>query len=269
MEAVATFEHAGLTVEIVPDEYVDEMYDPRECDQLGIMFNGHPDYNLGDEQLPRDGFPEIDCPACEGGEKVILGPVHQRDAFGRTVEDEPVCPRCENLYTVEPTVGEWLAEQKAIAAMPLFLLDHSGISMSSGTFAWLERDEIEREDTRSSNRFVGDEQGWDTSFIGFIITTRERCEELGVEITRENLERQLKAEVEEYDKYLTGDAGGFVIKNADGKTLESGWGFLGLWGDDADVRTEAKSVAEHCRDAIEREKSEREFWAARDVMTVC
>lgn len=268
MHTIDTFEHEGLTVEIVADDHVDNGYDPREYDNLGTMFNGHPDYNLGDEQLPRDGFSEIDCPACEGGDLTIQGPVHQREAFGETVEDEPVCPRCEGYFRVTPTIGEWLAEQEAIAAMPLFLLDHSGISISAGSFKWLEQDPVTREDVRSSGRFIGDGAGWDTSFIGFILTTRERCEYLGVEITPENIEKQLRGEVEEYDKYLTGDAGGYQIKDADGDELDACYGFLGLWGEDASVRAEAKHSAEANARMIEHEKSEREFWAARDVVTV-
>lgn len=267
---VDEFEHAGLTVRIVAEqEFIPEIYNPRECDQLGTMFVSYPGYNLGDEQLPDDGFAEIDCPVCKLGELPIYGPPQLSLNSGmRMVEWKPECPRCESVYgfMVEPTVEEWLADQNAICAMPLFVYEHSGITMRTGSFRMIEEERITREDTRSTGRFMGDDAGWDTSFVGFIITTRERCEELGVEITAENLERQLDSEVKEYAMYLEGDCGGYVIEDEDGEHLDSCWGFLGLHEDY--VREEAKSAAEYCRKDIEAESLERAEWAARDVMTV-
>lgn len=258
MEPIDTFEHAGLTVEIVPEEYVDESYDPRECDQLGHMAVCYRGYELGDEQLPEGGFDSIECPACEGfGQK-------KYDPDDDSPENE--CPRCEGTGEVEPTLDEWLDARKAIAVMPLFVLDHSGLRIRTGNFRWRLENCLSRDDTASRGRFIGDGAGWDTSFVGFIYCTRERCDELGVEITPENIERQLEGEVKEYDAYLSGDAGGWVVKNED-EVLDSCWGYL--WPNSDDVRSEAKHAAEACRDEIEQEKAERASWAARDVMTVC
>lgn len=236
MDAIDTFEHAGLTVEIVPEEYVDEgVYSPREQDNIGTMFCWHPDYTLGDEQFSHDSH--LDEREDEDGE--IVWP-----------------------WNDLANVAQWLRNERgAVVVLPLYLYDHSGISISCGNFAE-----------------TIDPGGWDTSAVGFIYTTRERVAELCGEYPykapdfegtpEEWLAEQLRAEVKEYDLYLTGDAGGFVIKNDAGDVLDSCWGYLGLWGDDAYVRTAAKAAAEDCRDSIEREKSEREFWAARDVMTV-
>ena len=219
---VDTFEHAGLTIRIVAEEYIDSHYNPREHENLGTMICWHPNYELGDEQFTHGDFPEA-----------------------------------ESMADVGKQVS---SEREAVVTLALYLYDHSGISISCANFA----DTI-------------DPGGWDTTAIGFIYTTRERVIELcgeypykapDFEGTHEEwLAEQLRDEVAEYDKYLTGDAGGYVVEDEDGDELDSCWGFLGL-GQDGYVRDAAKEAAECERRAIEREKSERAFWASRDVETV-
>lgn len=94
---IESYEHAGLTVEIQGESYIDEWHDPRGNDgNLGEMHICYPGYTLGDEQLPEGGFEEIDCPVCEGGDLVPEGPVNRpRDAFPNDYS-EPECHRCEN-----------------------------------------------------------------------------------------------------------------------------------------------------------------------------
>jgi hypothetical protein len=264
-------EHAGLKIKFANEEYIDEFFDPRQCDQLGHMAVSYKGYSLGDEELPSDGLPRIDCPVCDGGEKPIYGPPAQHDTIlGPRVEDEPECFRCAGYHEVEPTLSEYLTHEKAIAAMPLFVYEHSGITMKAGSFVWLEREQVEREDTVSRGRFIGDDAGWDTSFVGFIYTTHERCEELGVEETPENIEQQLRGEVSEYASYLEGDVTVYRIEDEDGNVLDSCGGFLGVnpYDEDNYVVQEAKHAAEACREEIEREKREAAEMAARDVITI-
>ena len=86
-----------------------------------------------------------------------------------------------------------------IVALPLFLYDHSGITMKTTPFSC----------------------GWDSGQVGFIYATREQIlKEYGVKkVTskiREKVEKLLIAEVDTYDKYLTGEVFGFIIeKNGD------------------------------------------------------
>jgi hypothetical protein len=98
MSAIAEqYEHAGLTVKIQWEEYVDENDNPRtngDC-QLGTMYCWHPDYVLGDEQ-----FTHADHPDCE---------------------------------TLVEVAEEIKRERKALCMLPLVLLDHSGISIRVGT----------------------------------------------------------------------------------------------------------------------------------------
>lgn len=87
---------------------------------------------------------------------------------------------------------------------PLYLYDHSGLSISTGDFG---------------DRF-------DSGQVGFILITQAKLDEMGVK-PGFDLEACLKAEVEEYDDYLGGRVWGYVIKNEDGEELESCWGFIG------------------------------------------
>lgn len=264
-------EHAGLKIKFANEEYVEDFFNPRQDDQLGVMYVSYRGYNLGDEQLPDDGLPEIDCPVCEGGDKEIIGPVHEREGFsGHPTTDYPQCYRCENFYRVEPTIQEWLASVDAICAMPLFVYEHGGITMKTGRMVWLADDEFKREDAKSAGRFVADSAGWDTSFVGVIVTTDEIVKKLGVERTPENIEKQLDAEVSEYASYLEGDITVYTVEDEHGEVLDSCGGFLGVnpYDEDNYVVQEAKHAAEACREEIEREKREAAHMAARDIVTI-
>lgn len=241
-----------------------EHCDPRQWDNLGTMYIYRPGYSLGDEQLPESGLPEIDCPVCDGGERDVEGPVHLRESFGVMVEEEPTCPRCENSCTTEPTLTEWLREINAVAAMPLFIYEHSGMTISSGRFVWLaDEDEMTREDTASHGRFIGDDAGWDTSFSGVIVATRENIENLGAPDDRESIERSLESEVSEYASWLEGDVYYYTVDGPHAPHDSCG-GFIGF----DHAKEEAKQAAEHAVERSKRERAEIAEWAARDVETV-
>jgi len=109
-------------------------------------------------------------------------------------------------------------EQKEGAAviLPLFLFDHSGITMSC-----------------SSSRFrMVDSTGWDWGQVGFIYARKEDIlKESGKKCLSkkllEKVEKILINEVKTYDQYLTGDVWGYIIEDDDGEHLKSCWGFFG------------------------------------------
>lgn len=251
MDAIETYEHAGVQVKIMPDD--SGCGDPRDADNPCTLYCYYSGYELGDEQLPSDGLPEIECPKCEGE--------------GWLAANGDECPRCEGLGQVEPTVQEWLKDIDAIAAMPLFVYEHSGITMRTGGDIFMADDEITRKDTESRNRFVGDAQGWDTSFCGFIVATEEDiqtcCGDEAKFREREWLKEAMTSEVEEYAKYLEGQVYGYIV-GEDTPFEDSCWGFLGF----DYVEQEANSIAEHVAKEIANENREQADWAARDVMTV-
>lgn len=164
---------------------------PREHDNLGTMVCWHRRYNLGDEQ-----------PKCSPSEFYI----------GMMQEIHPNAP--------DDIPAEHLAAciEKHYVVLPLYLYDHSGITMSCSPFGC----------------------PWDSGQIGFIYVSMEtaRREFTGTdEEIREHAERCLRSEVDVYDDYLTGQTYGFIIEQADEdadlddedswETIDSCWGFYG------------------------------------------
>ena len=134
--------------------------DPREDCNLGIMVCMHRRYNLGDKH-------DLKSEDFKGWPAVA---VHLQK------------------------------EEKAVMLIPLYLLDHSGITMRAG-------------------RDFGDcDPGhWDSGMVGFIYTTREKLKEIGITSNfnakhdNEGIRKMLMQEVEVYAQYLRGDVYGFTI----------------------------------------------------------
>lgn len=185
-DVVESFEINGLTVEIVHEGAGDGAGDPRDADNLGVMIaTGHRNYTLGDESH-KGSIPEYAQAVQALNEFVEEGEGHKfiqwvKDTFGATV------------------------------VLPLWLLDHSGLSMS----------------TRS---FTADPEEWDSGIVGFIFDTTRTREMTGVELA--DVQTALTHEVADYDKYLQGEVYGYRVLDPDGTELDSCWGFLGL--DDVD-----------------------------------
>ena len=99
-----------------------------------------------------------------------------------------------------------------IVYLPLYLYEHSGMTIRTYPF--------------------GDP--WDSGQVGWIYVTQGRAfSEYGdmtgnFDIDKERIAEHLIAEVSEYDQYLTGDIYGYVVKDSDGKCLDSCWGFYGM-----------------------------------------
>jgi hypothetical protein len=104
----------------------------------------------------------------------------------------------------------WLAEHPAIV-LPLYLYDHSGITMNTTGFSC----------------------PWDSGQVGFIYVTLADARK---EYVRQRLSRRLRARIEDglrqevatYDDYLCGRVYGFIVEDKDGETIDSCWGFYGL-----------------------------------------
>lgn len=79
---------------------------------------------------------------------------------------------------------------KDFALLPLYLYDHSGITMNT----------------------TGFHCPWDSGQVGYIIATRQRAEELGIAWDPETIADQLRTEVEVYDAYLRGDVWYYMLK---------------------------------------------------------
>jgi hypothetical protein len=177
MEAVYTEEYQGKRIEIYRDETPP---DPREWDNLGTMVCEHPHYRLGD----------YDCKEWyrqHGDENTV----EERDEIGDTKE----------LFLA-------FLEHQNVFALPLYLLDHSGLAMQT-------------------YRFAGDPGGWDTSHVGYIYVTKERFKaELG-RWNQKKARKILEEEVKVYNDFLTGNVYGYIVRDSEGEHLGSCWGFFG------------------------------------------
>ena len=144
---------------------------PRENDNADIMICFHKRYNLGDKHK------------------------YNSDNFNGWSE-----------------LDKQLIEDYApVAIKPLYLYDHSGITISTNPFSCC----------------------WDSGQIGFVLISRETAlyEFSKKKLTKklkEWAERYIDASVKEYDQYLTGDVYGYVIKDENGEETDSCWGFFGM-----------------------------------------
>lgn len=147
---------------LTPQMYDIETADPRIDTNVGIMACSHPRYDLGDDDV------------------------------GDVVDAMDHLFRTHKSRIASQALARWLRlKYGATVVKPLYLYDHSGISISTGTF-------------------TGDSAGWDTSLVGVIYDTDESREQTGVSI--EKVEQAIDEEVKLYDLYLTGEVYGYAVE---------------------------------------------------------
>ena len=131
-----------------------------------------------------------------------------------------------------------------IIALPLYLYDHSGLTMSTGTFAC-------------------DAAGWDTSHVGIIYITKEKARsEYGrlTKATVARIEGYLKAEVETYDALLTGSCYGYQILDKDGNEVADGscWGYYGYDHKNSGLLEQAQALIDYEINRVLKEEGVQE-----------
>ena len=144
---------------------------PREWSNMGTMIAFHGKYNLGDSG---HGFNSDDYDGWDELEAAI------RRKYGR-----------------------------GCIILPLYLYDHSGITMNTTGFSCR----------------------WDSGRVGFIVASLAKVRECFMvkrvtDKVRERAIESLRSEVAVYDQYLTGDVYGFIMEGDNGEE-ESCWGFYG------------------------------------------
>ena len=227
-------EHGGLaTVYRFRLVHDDEPQSPREWDNLGTMACWHRRYTLGDEQpsaspiehmlsIVAEVDPDFEERLDEWKEEQWKLRCEPPDITGDAYLDEQA--------KIDQEANERIRDRfdEVTVSLPLHLYDHSGITMSTGSF----------------------NDPWDSGQVGFIYVTHERLkkeyevEELSGE-KLEQAEEALRAEVRTYDDYLTGAVIGFIAEQAkvppgadfdtlhpfsddlEWEDLESGYGFFG------------------------------------------
>jgi len=168
----------------------------------------------------------------EGNYPIILSVENDKYVMNIVQDENPFDPRekyhigtmiCKHdRYSLGDKPGEYnemsiddvteLATAEGIVWFPLYLYDHSGITMRTTPFSC----------------------PWDSGQVGYIFISKEQMEE--EKITPEKAEEYLRYEVEEYDNYLQGNYWGIVLEekkicltcnHTEYEVVESLWGFFG------------------------------------------
>lgn len=271
----------GFTVSIMYDDCPSSPREMGDC-HVGHMLCAYPGYTLGDEQAPQPFDTSIECPVCEGSGYDDQWYVHVADegeiapatlnwfdteeeadeyaatvtlGEGQSIVVSDTCLACEGEGSFAIGIYDFLKKTRgATVVLPLFVYEHSGITMSCGS---------NMGSTESRGRYPFDSAGWDTSMVGFIFDTPETRKTTGCE--GEHIEAALRAEVDEYDSYLRGDVYGVVvdIPGIDNHMLNC-WGFIGeKWAEE-----QAREMADEAEQIVAKERAERAEMAARDIATV-
>jgi hypothetical protein len=253
------FPFDGLEATLAYEEGDISHANPRDWSNVGTMACYHPSYNLGDDVDPRDFLDnEVECDKCKGyGEVDPIAP----NADG---DEAPVeCDECEGTGHRTINIVDWIKkEYGARVIIPLFLYDHSGISMSAGAAIAGKADDS---DFDRSRRHPFDSHGWDVSSIGVVFDTPDAVLEcMGEDATNEQIEACLRSEVEVYSSYLEGDVTYYSVQDEETNFHDSCFGFVG----------DHKECERQCFEALESaivkrlgENNERAEWNARGTET--
>jgi len=202
--------------EILPDK--DPMNPRKEWDNLGTMVCWHRRYDLGDEQIKNgnvDDFmlnlaSEID-PDIEDKLQRLEDKWYSRSPSYQN--NEAYRKTCDiywaNFDKVrQERIGNLI--DRGYIMLPLYLYDHSGITMNTGGYPC----------------------PWDSGQVGYIYLSiadakKEYDWKNMTQARREKIAKYLSDEVEVYDQYLTGDVWGYQVTDDDGNEVDSCWGFFG------------------------------------------
>jgi len=165
-------------------------YSPREDDNLGTMVCFHNRYELGDK----------------------------------------TDYRTEDYDSWEELKEGIIKNEGEVVILPLYLYDHSGITISTSSF-----------DCR-----------WDSGQVGFIFVSKYKIKKEGIDETK--VEQYLIDEVKTYDQYLTGDVWGYNVyeittcdKGHEHKELvESCYGYYGH----DECEKMGQSILEHTQNEV-------------------
>lgn len=222
-------------------EFDSDPLDPRENDNFGHMVCWHSRYNLGDgntNETPEEFLRELihDNTSNADRKKIIADVKHGkydglRLWYNRSSRKWTLDAYCEFLkkwfteYTFDPHLDDSIdlvfdgilenlemPELASIAEafveiMPLYLYDHSGITMNTTGFSCR----------------------WDSGQVGWIYATHDEIRKEYGKLTEDTIDaarRLLVAEIAEYDAYISGQCYGFRLFEL-GQETDSCWGFLG------------------------------------------
>lgn len=112
----------------------------------------------------------------------------------------------ENPFVENEETGKWELRDDIAVALPLYLIDHSGLGMSVSDY----------------------NDSWDSGQVGVIYATKDKVKKEygdGPDAV-ERAKNYMKGEVKTYDDYLRGNVYGYVVEDAEGNHIDSCWGFF-------------------------------------------
>jgi hypothetical protein len=251
-----TIEYRGFNINIYYED--DPMSPVKDWDMFGKMVCWHGRYSLGHEQpkcTPREFRQQLAIEADPTLEQTID---HWESGKGWIMLSnkyhDPNDPYNDKAVDACNEIVDNLIEKtidKHYITLPLYLYDHSGITISTGPFScpW---DSGQVGFTYVSIKDVKKEWNWK------VITKKRRQEAINL----------LESEVKTYDMYLTGEIFGFVIKPKDNNKLiecdDSCWGFYGWDHEKSGLLDMAKSsinyaIKEYKEEVIKDRDRKREM----------
>lgn len=118
-----------------------------------------------------------------------------------------------------------MQQDKDAVMLPVYMYDHSGQTISTTPFSCQ----------------------WDGGQIGWIYASSETIKKEWGEVTDETKEKAkncLKAEIECFDNYITGNVYGYVVEDSNGECIESCCGYNGEDGVEQAIE-EAKGIVDY------------------------
>lgn len=133
---------------------------------------------------------------------------HKRYDLGDTVDY-----KSSDYNSFDELLATIKEKECPIIIKPLYMYDHSGLSISTSEFSC----------------------PWDSGQIGFAFIKKQDIDKIGCYIKDDEsysdylarLDSYLESEVKEYNSFVSGDVYGYVLKNTEGKHVESCYGFYG------------------------------------------
>lgn len=253
----------------------DDASSPREWDNISTMLCWHGRYDLGDENPYKNNDPEhaLKCLVAEHNPDFE----EQLDEWWNTASDSLQREHGEGFHYKreyqralralhEEYMGKLQEEfEKNHVMLPLYLYDHSGITMSTGKFSC----------------------PWDSGQVGFIYISHDKAnKEIGgpefedktvwTEAKTKRCLKMLECDVETYDQYLTGDVYGFQLEklvyeyeipddgDIDPDDDDLSWGDTdscwGFFGDDVEENGILDHLGEQFKDAAKEAMNHDEKW---------
>lgn len=198
----------------------------REDENFGTMICFHRRYDLGDEHEYKDSdelIKDLYINAVGGGER-------GEKKYEDLMEKFDVWPMTsQQIQSMNQALMSQI--EKSFVVLPVYLLDHSGLTMSTTNF----------------------NDRWDSGQVGIIFVSFDKIRE-EMEVSRitpsikEKAEQMLRDEVELYDAYLRGECYCFELYE-DGELVHSCGGFTGAF--DKAVKDMVEYLPDDCAGMVD------------------